>query len=143
MLYLWLRALHVIAVIAWMAGLFYLPRLFVYHTQVLPDSAPDRLFKIMERRLFNIIMNPAMVASWVLGIALFVVMPSLLRDPSMHLKLLLVLALSAFHVFLGYSVRTFARNTNKYSEGFWRVTNEVPTLLMIGIVILVIVKPLM
>lgn len=143
MLYLWLRALHVIAVIAWMAGLFYLPRLFVYHTQVPADSAMDGMFKTMERRLFRIIMNPAMIASWVLGVAILIVMPSLLKDPSMHAKLVLVVILSAFHVFLGRSVTAFARNANTRSEVFWRVANEVPTLLMIGIVILVIVKPLM
>jgi protoporphyrinogen IX oxidase len=138
--YLWVKALHVIAVISWMAGLLYLPRLFVYHTTVTAGSATSETFKIMERRLVKAIMTPAMVLAWVLGLAM-AVDGGLFRQPWFHGKLLAVVGLTASHLFLVRCKTAFAEDRNRYSQKFFRVLNEVPTLLMIAIVILVIVKP--
>ena len=138
--YLWIKALHVIAVIAWMAGLLYLPRLFVYHSEAAPGSKESETFKVMERRLLRAIVNPAMVATWSFGLWLgwkgF-----LFQAGWLHAKIALVLLLSAFHGYLARGVRLFAADRNTAGTKHWRVMNEVPTLLMIGIVILVIVKP--
>lgn len=146
-LYLWLKAFHIMAVIAWMAGLFYLPRLFVYHTAAVPGSLQSETFKVMERRLLKAITTPAMMASWVLGLwtayeAGFIVLSPFSIEPWLVLKLILVIALTGFHVLLSRSVRLFAVDANTKSEKFYRIINEIPTLLMIGIVILVIFKPL-
>ncbi len=141
-LYNWVLALHVISVIAWMAGMLYLPRLFVYHCQVPVGSPQSELFKVMEEKLLRIIMNPAMIASWIFGLIL--VASWGLTGPGigwLHGKLLLVLAMSGFHGFLAKSRRLFAEDANDKSERFWRIANEGPTVLMILIVILVIVKP--
>ena len=139
-LYLWIKALHVMAVIAWMAGMFYLPRLFVYHTDVAKGSESSELFKVMERRLLRVIINPAMIFSWVFGLWLawsgFGLMGGWL-----HVKIAAVLGLSAFHGYLSKSVRDFAADRNTKSSRHWRMMNEVPTLLMVVIVILVILKP--
>lgn len=139
-LYLWIKALHVMAVIAWMAGMFYLPRLFVYHTDVAVGSDTSELFKVMERRLLRVIINPAMVLTWVFGLWLawsgFGLMGGWL-----HLKIAAVLVLSGFHGYLSKAVREFAGDRNNKSSRHWRMMNEVPTLLMIVIVILVILKP--
>ena len=139
-LYLWLKALHVIAVIAWMAGMLYLPRLFVYHCEAEAGSKQSETFKVMERRLLRAIINPAMIASWVLGLWL-VWEGGFLKSGWMHGKFVLVLLLSALHGFLTRWTREFAEDRNVHSQKFYRIVNEVPTLLMIGIVILVIVKP--
>jgi putative membrane protein len=139
-LYLWLKALHVIAVIAWMAGMLYLPRLFVYHCEAEAGSKQSETFKVMERRLLRAIINPAMIASWVLGLWL-VWEGGFLKSGWMHGKFVLVLLLSALHGFLTRWTREFAEDRNVHSHKFYRIVNEVPTLLMIGIVILVIVKP--
>jgi protoporphyrinogen IX oxidase len=139
-LYLWLKALHVIAVIAWMAGMLYLPRLFVYHCEAEPGSRQSETFKVMERRLLRAIINPAMVATWVLGLWL-VWDAGLYRSGWLHAKLTLVLAMSAMHGMFVRYVREFAEDRNQRSQRFYRIINEVPTLLMIGIVILVVVKP--
>jgi protoporphyrinogen IX oxidase len=140
MLYEWLKALHVIAVIAWMAGLLYLPRLFVYHCEAEPGSRQSETFKVMERRLLKAIMNPAMIATWLLGLWL-VWRSGLYVTHWMQAKLVLVLALSAMHGLFGRYARDFAADRNRRSQRFYRIMNEVPTALMIGIVILAVVKP--
>lgn len=139
-LYLWLKAAHVIAVIAWMAGMLYLPRLFVYHTAAEPGSVQSETFKVMERRLLRAIINPAMVATWVLGLWL-AYDGGWFSSGWMHAKLLFVLGLSALHGMFSGWVRAFSEDRNTRSQKFYRIVNEVPTVLMIGIVIFVIVKP--
>jgi protoporphyrinogen IX oxidase len=139
-LYLWLKAVHVIAVIAWMAGMLYLPRLFVYHCEAEPGSKQSETFKIMERRLLRAIINPAMTVTWVIGLWLMWA-GGFLASGWMHAKLVLVVAMSAMHGLLSRWVRDFAADRNLHSQKFYRIINEVPTVLMIGIVILVIVKP--
>jgi protoporphyrinogen IX oxidase len=140
MLYDWLKAFHVIAIIAWMAGMLYLPRLFVYHCEAARGSIQSETFKIMERRLLKAIMTPAMIATWVLGLVL-VWQGGWWTAGWLHGKLLLVIALSAAHGFLAKSVRLFAEDRNDRPARFYRIVNEIPTVLMILIVILVIVKP--
>jgi putative membrane protein len=139
-LYLWLKAVHVIAVIAWMAGMLYLPRLFVYHCDAEPGSRQSETFKVMEQRLLRIIINPAMGVTWAVGLWL-AYDGGWLAAGWWHAKLLLVLALSALHGFFSRWVKDFAADRNIRPARFYRAVNEVPTLLMIGIVILAIVKP--
>ncbi|MDX5595121.1 protoporphyrinogen oxidase HemJ [Pseudovibrio sp. SPO723] len=139
-LYLWMKTLHIVSVIAWMAGLFYLPRLFVYHTGAEVGSEMSETFKVMERRLLKAIMGPAMHASWVFGLITVYLLHAYL-DLWFLLKLSLVLLMTVFHVRLSWHVRRFAEDNNKHSERYFRIINEVPTVLMIGIVILVIFKP--
>jgi len=138
--YEWLKALHVIAVIAWMAGMLYLPRLFVYHCEAESGSKQSETFKTMERRLLRAIINPAMVVTWVVGLWL-VIESGHYRSGWMQAKFILVLILSAAHGLFTRWTREFAEDRNTHSQKFYRVINEIPTLLMIGIVILVIVKP--
>lgn len=139
--YLWVKALHVISVIAWMAGLLYLPRLFVYHTQAAVGSPESQTFKVMERKLLRLIMNPAMIASWAFGLWLIVILGSSAMTAGwLHGKLALVVLLSVAHGFMA-RWQELERDTNRHTERFFRIVNEVPTLLMIGIVILVIIKP--
>jgi putative membrane protein len=140
MLFLWIKALHVIAVISWMAALLYLPRLMVYHCEAEPGSKQSETFKTMERRLLRFIANPAMIVAWVTGLWM-AYDAGLFRDGWLHGKLLLVLALSAGHGINAMWIKDFALDRNRRSGRFFRIANEVPTLLMIGIVILVIVKP--
>lgn len=137
-LYLWVKALHIIAVISWMAGLFYLPRLFVYHTMAAPGSVQSETFKVMERKLLKIIMNPAMIVAWMFGIWLIFIGNS---GHWLHVKLALVVALSGFHGFLSKLRKDFERDENRRPEKFFRMINEVPTLIMIAVVILAVVKP--
>jgi protoporphyrinogen IX oxidase len=139
-MYEWLKAFHVIAVIAWMAGMLYLPRLFVYHADAAPGSAQSETFKVMERRLLKAIINPAMIATWVLGLWL-AWQGAFFKAPWLHAKLALVLILSALHGFLARWVKDFAADRNTRSRKFYRIVNEVPAVLMAGIVILAIVKP--
>jgi len=139
-LYLWLKALHIIAVIAWLAGMLYLPRLFVYHCSAAPGSVQSETFKVMERRLLRAIINPAMVASWVLGLWL-AWSGNFLSAPWLHGKLVLVLVMSGVHGMLARWMKDFAADRNRHTQKFFRIMNEVPTVLMIGIVILVVVKP--
>lgn len=142
--YLWIKAFHVIAVIAWMAGMLYLPRLLVYHTGAVVGEVQSETFKVMERRLLNAIMTPAMIVSWVFGVALLLV-PGVIDwtiDYWMHGKIILVVILTAIHWFFARCVGDFARDRNQRSSRFYRVINEVPTLLMIAIVIFVIVRPI-
>jgi putative membrane protein len=142
MLLAYIKAFHIIAIIAWMAGLLYLPRLFVYHAASKPGSEQSETFKLMERRLLRYITTPAMLASWAFGLALaFLGAIDWSRDGWFHAKLALVLALSAFHGLLAMWTRDFAMDRNTRSARFYRVANEVPTLLMIGIVILAVVRP--
>lgn len=141
--YLWLKAFHLIAVISWMAGLLYLPRLFVYHCRTVPGSEASEMLKTMERRLLKLIMNPAMMATWILGLWLAIKIHAF--DPQnglwMHYKLLLVIILSALHGMMAKYRKAFARDERPKSERFFRILNEAPALLLIGIVLLVVVKP--
>ena len=140
-LYLWIKALHVISVIAWMAAMFYLPRLFVYHTQVAPGSEASDKFKVMERRLMRAILNPAMIATLIFGVAMLAMNPALLRQGWMIVKLLFVaLLMGLHHAMIGWR-KAFEQDRNRRSERFFRIANEVPTLAVIVIVIMVIVRP--
>ena len=139
-LYLWIKALHIIAVISWMAGMFYLPRLFVYHTDAAPGSQQSETFKVMEQRLLRYIINPAMILTWIFGLYLAWSVYDF-QGGWLHAKIGLVLILSGVHGHFSASVRAFARDENRHSARYWRVMNEAPTLLMIAIVILVVVKP--
>jgi putative membrane protein len=139
-MYEWIKALHVIAVIAWMAGMLYLPRLFVYHCEAEPGSKQSETFKVMERRLLKAIINPAMIATWLLGLWL-VWYSGFYRSGWMHAKFALVLALSAVHGLFVRYVRDFAEDRNRRPQRFFRLINEAPTILMIVIVVLVVVKP--
>jgi putative membrane protein len=139
-LYDWLKALHVIAVIAWMAGMLYLPRLYVYHAGATPGSELSETLKVMERRLLRAIINPAMAVAWVLGLWMAWV-GDLWGQPWFQVKLALVVALSTLHAFFARWRRHFAADANRHSAKFYRVINEVPTLIMIVVVIMVIVKP--
>jgi len=139
-LYLWIKVAHVIAVIAWMAGMLYLPRLFVYHCVAEPGSSQSETFKVMERRLLKAIINPAMVATWVFGLWL-AYEGGWFKSGWLHGKLLLVLILSGVHGLFARWVKDFAADRNTHSQKFYRIINELPTLLMIGAVILVILKP--
>jgi putative membrane protein len=142
-IYLLLKALHIISIIAWMAGLLYLPRIFVYHCQTTFGSESHEKFVKMEHRLLKFIMNPAMIISWILGIGLLGVLG---HETSMQLwvqiKLVLVVIMSGFHGFLGVCRKKFLSNQNTKTENFYRLINEIPTVLMIIIVFLVIFKPL-
>jgi putative membrane protein len=138
--YPWVKALHVIAVIAWMAGMLYLPRLFVYHCQAEVGSKQSETFKVMERRLLRAIINPAMILTWLAGLYL-AWSGHWFSSGWLHGKLALVILLSGVHGFFSRCVKDFAADRNTRSQKFYRIINEVPTVLMIGIVILVVVKP--
>jgi protoporphyrinogen IX oxidase len=139
-LYAWVKALHIISVIAWMAGMLYLPRLFVYHAEVPAGSPQSETFKVMERRLLKAIMTPAMIATWLFGLWL-ALEGGWFRSGWLHGKLALVIALSGLHGYLAATVRRFAGDVNTRNSRFYRVLNEIPTMIMVGIVILVVVKP--
>jgi putative membrane protein len=136
----WIRAFHVIAVIAWMAGMLYLPRLFVYHCDAPPGSAQSEMLKMMERRLLRIIINPAMIATWALGLTLMVVTGAY-ASLWFQIKFVLVLAMSGLHGLFSASVKRFARDANTRPQRFYRFINEVPFVLIMAIVILAVVKP--
>jgi putative membrane protein len=141
-LYPWMKAFHVISLIAWMAGMFYLPRLYVYHCQVVPGSVESERFKIMERRLLKQIINPAMIATWLFGIILVLTPGVVLWSQGWwYVKLASVILLSGFHGAMSKWRKDFLNDRNRKSERFYRFANEVPTVLMIIIVIMVIVKP--
>lgn len=139
-MFLWLKALHVIAIISWMAGLLYLPRLFVYHSQTDVGTQQSETFKVMERRLYRYIMNPAMMVAWGSGLAL-IWLGGYITDAWLQAKLMLVVLLTIAHVHLGRLAQAFESDKNSKSERYYRIINEGPTLIMIGVVILVIVKP--
>ena len=140
-MYEWIKALHVIAVIAWMAGMLYLPRLFVYHCEAEVGSKQSETFKVMERRLLKAIINPAMIVTWFAGLYLAWSGRWLFTSWWIYGKLFLVLVLSGVHGLFARWVKDFAADRNRHQQKFYRLINEVPTVLMIGIVILVVVKP--
>lgn len=140
--YLWFKALHLMALISWMAGIFYLPRLYVYHAEAEKGSELSETLKIMERKLLKVIMNPAMIATWVLGLLMLHANPEIMTGQGwMHTKLTLVLCMSGFHGYLAYTRKVFLRDENKKTHKFYRKINEIPTILMIVIVALAVVKP--
>ncbi len=144
--YLLFKSIHLIAVISWMAGLLYLPRIFVYHSEAVQNNKSKDLmssFKAMERRLFIYIMNPAMIVSWILGV-LLVHTIGVYNFSSLwlQLKLLFVVILTIYHFFLFQCLRKFDENNNIYSPKFYRIINEIPTVLMVGIILVVVFKPL-
>ena len=139
-MYLWLKAFHVIAVIAWMAGMLYLPRLFVYHCEAEAGSKQSETFKVMERRLLRLIINPAMIATWLLGLWL-AYSGGWFAAPWLQVKLVLVLAMSGVHGVLSKYVREFAADRRRKSQKYFRILNEIPTVLLVVIVILAVVKP--
>jgi len=138
----WVKALHVISVIAWIAGMMYLPRLFVYHAAAEKGSIQSETFKIMERRLYRGIITPAMILTWVFGLTM-VFTPGIIdwSQGWVWVKAVSVILLSAIHGYYGRQVRAFATDTNTRPQGFWRLVNELPFVLVIIIVIMVIVKP--
>jgi putative membrane protein len=141
-IYPWVKAFHVIAVIAWMAALLYLPRLFVYHCDTIPGSTDSERFKVMERRLLKAIATPALIATWLFGILLVLTPGTMLwTDGWWHVKLLCIILLSGAHGAMSKYRRAFRDDANRKSQKFYRILNEVPTVLMVIIVIMVIVKP--
>lgn len=140
--YPWIKSLHIVSIVAWMAGLLYLPRLYVYHSMAPAGSERSEVFKVMERRLQRGIMTPAMIAAWLFGLALASV-PGIVdwRMGWMWVKLAFVLALTLFHFLLGRWRETFAADRNRHSTRFFRLVNELPTIALIIIVALVVVKP--
>jgi len=138
--YDWVKALHVIAIISWMAGMLYLPRLFIYHCDAEKGSPQSETFKVMEQRLLRLIINPAMIVAWVAGLWL-AWQAGWYKAGWFHAKLLAVLALSGVHGYLSAATRAFAEDRNTKPARHWRVVNELPTVLMVIIVVLVIVKP--
>jgi len=141
--YLLFKSIHLIAVISWMAGLLYLPRIFVYHAENIEDTNPSNIFKTMERKLFYYIMTPAMILSWIFGLMLiFTLGFSVFNELWIQLKLIFVILLTIYHFYLGKCVSNFAINQNNSSSKFYRIINEIPTILLIIIVFIVVFKPL-
>ena len=144
--YLLFKSIHLIAVISWMAGLLYLPRIFVYHSEAVANNKPEDLmstFKVMERRLFVYIMNPAMIVSWIFGVLLIhTIGIDNFGSLWLQLKLFFVIILTIYHFFLFQCLRNFTDNTNSFSPKFYRIINEIPTVLLIGIILTVVFKPL-
>ena len=140
-LYNVLRGLHIVAVIAWMAGLLYLPRLYVYHTRASAGSEMDETFKTMELKLLRMIVNPAMIAVWFFGLLQVWLIPGILDEGWLQAKITLVVIMSGLHGYFARCVKTFARDANDKPARFYRILNEVPAVLMALIVILVIVQP--
>lgn len=139
-MYLWILAFHIICVIAWMAGMLYLPRLYVYHAGLAPGSEASELFKVMERRLLRYIINPAMILAWILGIAL-VIITKAYADGWFHAKFALLIVMQLLHALFARSRRQFEQDRNQKSARFYRGANEAVTVVMILIVILAVVKP--
>ena len=144
--YLLFKSIHLIAVISWMAGLLYLPRIFVYHSEAIKNNKSEDLletFKVMERRLLVYIMNPAMIVSWIFGILLIhTIGIDNFGSLWLQLKLFFVISLTIYHFFLFQCLRKFAENNNSFSPKFYRIINEIPTILLIGIIFIIIYKPL-
>ena len=141
--YLLFKSLHLISIISWMAGLLYLPRIFVYHSETKNNDEKKETFKLMEKRLFFYIMNPAMFLSWLFGILLIhIIGMENFTYLWLQLKLVMVSLLTAYHFFLLHCIKDFSENRSKYSPKFYRIINEVPTLLLIGIIFVVVFKPL-
>lgn len=140
MLYLWIKALHIVSIVCWFAGLFYLPRLFVYHSLSSDAVSRDR-FSLMERKLYRGIMGPSMIATFVFGIWLIYLSPGWMSQGWMHAKLTLVILLTGYHHMCGAQLKRFARDENTRTDKFYRWFNEIPVLILLAIVILVVVKP--
>ena len=141
--YLLFKSLHLISVISWMAGLLYLPRIFVYHAEKINDKNISETFKIMEQKLMNFIMMPAMILSWIFGILLILINgEAIYASMWLSLKLIFVLLLTIYHFFLKYCIMKFVNNKNLYSPKFYRIINEIPTFLLIIIVFVIIYKPI-
>ena len=144
--YLLFKSIHLIAIISWMAGLLYLPRIFVYHSEAIQNNKSEDLketFKVMERRLFIYIMNPAMIVSWILGVLLIhTIGMDTMGFLWLQLKLIFVVVLTIYHFFLLQCLRKFSDNNNSFSPKFYRIINEIPTVLLIGIILVVVFKPL-
>lgn len=141
--YNWLKVFHILAFTAWMAGLLYLPRLFIYHFQAEPNGEAAKLFTVMEKKLLKLIMNPAMIATWLFGLLMVAAMPDWGNDGWFMIKFVAVLALSGFHGFLSANRKKFAAGEKPRTEKFWRMANEIPFGLMAVIVFMVILKPLL
>lgn len=139
--YLWFKAGHVIAMVAWMAGMFYLPRLFVYHVGAVKGGELSETLKIMERRLLRAIINPAMGLTWLFGLALVWAQPEVMQEGWIHVKLTAVLLLSGLHGMLSRHRKQFAADANQHSAKYYRALNEVPTVLLVIIVAMVVVRP--
>jgi len=144
--YLLFKSIHLVAVISWMVGLLYLPRIFVYHSEAVQNNKSEDLiftFKVMERRLFMYIMNPAMIVSWIFGVLLIHTIGVANFDFIwLQLKMTFVIILTVYHFFLFQCLRKFAENNNSFSPKFYRIINEIPTVLLIGIILVVVFKPL-
>ena len=144
--YLLFKSIHLIAVISWMVGLLYLPRIFVYHSEAVENNKPEDLmstFKVMERRLFVYIMKPAIIVSWIFGVLLIhTIGMDNFGSLLLQLKLLFVIILTIYHFFLFQCLRKFAKNNNSLSPKFYRIINEIPTVLLIGAILVVVFKPL-
>ncbi|MEO3427842.1 protoporphyrinogen oxidase HemJ [Pelagibius sp. CAU 1746] len=138
--YLWVKAVHILAVISWMAGFLYLPRLFVYHCQAEPGSVQSETFKVMERRLLRGIMNPSMILAWGLGLMLMMNIEAW-HGGWFHVKASLLVVLTVLHMMAARWRKAFEADANRHSERFYRIMNEVPAVLMVGIVVLAVVKP--
>ena len=142
-IYLLFKSIHLIAVISWMAGLLYLPRIFVYHAETVNNEDKKQTFILMEKRLFFYIMNPAMILSWLFGILLIhSIGVETFNYLWLQIKLGMVLILSSYHFFLFQCLKNFSEDSSKYSPKFYRIINEVPTLLLIGIIFIVVFKPI-
>jgi len=139
--YLIYKSIHLISVISWMAGLLYLPRIFVYHAEKNEIDSISEVFKTMERKLYFFIMYPAMIISWLFALIMLNKNSALLSAGWMHMKILMVILLTAYHFYLGYCLKQFKNNKNTKSSKFFRITNEIPTILLIFIVFLAILKP--
>ena len=137
-MFLWIKAIHIISVIAWMAGLLYLPRLFVYHSDKEIEQNTSNTFKVMERKLYRFIMNPSVALVWITGLILFYYSGI---ETWLLVKIALVILMTFFHIFLGQRLRDFTADANKYSSRFFRIINEVPTIIMIIIIFLVVLQP--
>ena len=139
--YLWIKSLHIISVISWMAAMLYLPRLFVYHAATKPGSEMSETFKVMERKLLRIILNPAMCLAWVFGILMIIADPSIFENGWMHVKATCIILITGLHHGYVRWFKAFDRDENQKSEKFFRIVNEIPAVLMMVIVFMVILKP--
>lgn len=139
--YLWMKAGHIIAMVAWMAGMFYLPRLYVYHAAAPKGGELSETLKVMERRLLRIILNPAMIATWIFGGLMLWANPTLMQEGWIHVKLTALLMMQIIHALLARHRKQFLRDANPHSQRYYRILNEMPTLLLFLIVVMVIVRP--
>jgi protoporphyrinogen IX oxidase len=139
--YLWFKALHIIAMVAWMAGMLYLPRLYVYHASAEKGSDKSETFKVMERRLLRAIMNPAMIVTFLIGGLMIAANPAIMQQGWIHVKLALVLGMAGIHGFYAICRKDFERDMNTRSPAYYKIWNEIPTVLMIVIVLLAVAKP--